>query len=596
MKRALCCAILLPLIALAGSKANLMKVQTVVNDGQYVGNTAPVYAAPRVVPKGSTNGTDFVGRIDTVGGTTYDWQVNGPSDQYICVDQLYGVHVTWMYSTQTSGHTDRGMRYNFYDFTAGSWNFIDPTNFMNSGVNAVGLRSGFGNLDVNPISGVAYISSHVAPSNINPIVVRDAAPGAGIFTGCDGSPTADGYQWPSISLTHSEQIHAGLGDAATTFGIFESDVNPWCTWSTPVAFEDTAPVPGFPTYIATGSKTSAKAVISWEYANASGPSDGYYRQTTDDGVTWDPVVPIPLPPAYTPGSETTASFDIAGIYPFLDDNDNLHVVANMMPMIGGTGYIMPVEIWHWFQPTGLWSKVARHECDSTHLMGGVGYNSLYAGRPTLCEGAGNEFICVWECCDSMNVEPQTGLMRADIYAAHSIDNGSTWGPFVRLTDPDSTSKRFPSVATRMWSDTFFVRYEDDLCAGFGIAPYAQGPITNNPIIVQRAHWPIFHAISESSKPRPDAPVAVSCSAHPSPFRGSATIRYDLPKSGNVRLSVCDVLGRTVRMLVNETKVPGRYSAGWDGRDEQGRTLPAGIYFCALEAEGRRLSRKLVLLP
>ena len=34
-------------------------------------------------------GTDIVGRIDTVGGTTYDWQANGPSDQYIYVAPRY---------------------------------------------------------------------------------------------------------------------------------------------------------------------------------------------------------------------------------------------------------------------------------------------------------------------------------------------------------------------------------------------------------------------------------------------------------------------------------------------------------------------------
>jgi len=588
MKKAMCSAILLPLIALAGSKADLMKVQTVLNDGQYKGNTAPVYAAPRVQPKGSPSGTDFEGRIDTVGGTTYDWQVNGPCDQYIYCDPLYGVHVTWMFSAELSGHTDRNMRYNFYDFTAGAWNFVDPTNCMNSGINAFTIRSGFGMLDVNPVTGAAYVCCNQAPADINPTVARDAAPGAGIFTECTGTPTCDGYGWPSMSLTHSEKVHVALS-ALPADSLEYSKVYPWCTWSVPVALAGGT----FPTYIARGSKTSGKVVVSWEQDSPSGPSAGWYRQSTDDGVTWDPAVQIPFPPAFTPGSETTASFHIAGIYPFLDDNDNLHVVANVMPMINGIGYIMPAEIWHWYQPYGPWSRISRQECDTLNLCGGVGYNSLYAGRPTLCEGAQSEFICVWECFDSMNVEFSTGLMRADIYAARSVDNGATWGPYMRITDPDETSKRFPSVATHMWNDTLFVRYEDDLCAGFGIAPYAQGPITNNPIIVQRT-WKGYNICSESD--RLSTPTAMSCAAHPSLFRGSTTISYELPKSGDVRLSVCDVLGRTVRTLVNETKGPGRYSSGWDGRGENGVLLPAGIYFCRLEAGAERLTRKLVLLP
>jgi hypothetical protein len=582
MKRALCLAILLPLIALAGGKADLLKVRTVWNDGQYAGNTAPVYAAQRVLPRVSTGGTDFQGRIDTVGGTTYDWQVNGPCDQYIYCDPTFGVHVTWMFSAQTSGHTDRTMYYNFYDFVGQQWNFIDPTNFMNSGVNVFTIRSGFGMLDVNPITGVAYVCSHVAPSSINPTVARDRAPGGGLFEECPGIPNVTGG-WPSMNLTLSEKVHVVLSDDSLEY----SSVDPWCTWSAPVALAGGT----FPTYIARGSKTSGRVVVTWELDNPSGLGEGWYRQSADNGITWDPAVQIPIPPAFAPGSETTASFCIAGIYPLLDNDDNLHVVASVMPMIGGTGYVMPTEIWHWYQPNGLWSKIARHECDTTHLMGWVGYNSLFAGRPTLCQCGADGFVCVWETFDSVNVEPRTGLLRADIYAARSVDDGATWGPYERLTTPDSTSKRFPSIATRALNDTFFVRYEDDLCAGFGIAPYAQGPITSNPIIVQRLKFIWGPSVTDGGTRNP---AAMALALSPNPVRKNSRISYDLPKSGNVRLSVCDATGRTVRMLVNETKGPGRYSTGWDGRNGSGMLLPAGIYFSRLEAGTERLTRKLVI--
>ena len=260
-------------------------------------------------------------------------------DKFIEVDTTYGVHVTWIFSASTvSPYADRNMRYNYYDFTGRQWANIDPTNFMNSGVNVFTIRSGFGMLDVDPVTGCAYVCCHQVPSNIDPTVAKDAAPGAGIFTECAGTPSADGYQWPSMGLTSSEQVHVALCDNATTHGIFESDVNPWCTWSAPVQFQDTAPIPGFPTYIVTGSKTSTKAVMSWEYENASGPGAGYYRQTTDDGATWDPAVPIPFPPAYTPGSESLPSFTISGIYPFLDNDDNLHIVATVGWAIRRPGY------------------------------------------------------------------------------------------------------------------------------------------------------------------------------------------------------------------------------------------------------------------
>jgi hypothetical protein len=580
----LCCAILLPLIALAGGKSDLMRPVTVVNDGEYAVKTAPVWAAPPVVPGGSTRGADFVGRIDTVGGTTYDEQVNGPCDQYICCDSVHGVHVMWTYSIQTSGFTDRNLRYNFYDFNAETWDFIDPTNFMNAGVNAFSQLCGFGNLDVDPVTGEEYIS---CARSDGPSVARDEEPGAGILDECPGAPTVTGMS-PSMNLTHSEKVHVALSGDSIEY----SRIDPWCSWSTPVALASGT----IPTYIVRGSKTSDKVVVTWEQESPSGPGTAWYRQSTDDGISWATAVQLPFPPAFTQGSDSIPTFYTAGIYPLLDDDDNLHIVANVGWTVSGMAEacVTPTEIWHWYQPTGVWSEVVRQGPDLasyTRIGAGVGYNSLFAGRPTLCQCGPNDFVCVWEAFDSLNVEPRTGLLRADIYGARSVDAGATWGDCCRLTDPNSASKRFPSVAPRTVSDTCFIRYECDLVSGFGID--GQGPVTNNPIVVQRV-WkgaiPPQHGVADSNPGKP------TCAVSPSPFRGSATISYDLPKSGNVRLSVCDVLGRTVRVLVNETKGPGRYSAGWNGRNEQGRTLPAGIYFCALETEGRRLSRKLVLLP
>ena len=115
-----------------------------------------------------------------------------------------------------------------------------------------------------------------------------------------------------------------------------------------------------------------------------------------------------------------------------------------------------------------------------------------------------------------------------------------------LTDPDSTSKRFPSIATHTWHDTCFVRYEDDLIAGFGISPYAQGAMTNNPIIVQRfwkGELPPGGAIAEGKTP---TPTSLATSALPNPFRGNTVISYSLPRAGNVSVTVYDVTGRPVK--------------------------------------------------
>jgi hypothetical protein len=62
----------------------------------------------------------------------------------------------------------------------------------------------------------------------------------------------------------------------------------------------------------------------------------------------------------------------------------------------------------------------------------------------------------------------------------------------------------------------------------------------------------------------------------------------------VRLAVYDAMGRPVRVLVNGVRPAGSHAVGWDRRDEQGRRLAAGTYFCRLVAGRDVLGTKLVL--
>ncbi|UCF79297.1 MAG: T9SS type A sorting domain-containing protein [Candidatus Eiseniibacteriota bacterium] len=82
---------------------------------------------------------------------------------------------------------------------------------------------------------------------------------------------------------------------------------------------------------------------------------------------------------------------------------------------------------------------------------------------------------------------------------------------------------------------------------------------------------------------------------PNPFNPLCTIRYDIPVAGRVCLQVFDATGRPVRTLVDAHREPGSYSELWDGRAEDGRELPSGVYFYRLEAGDFVATRKMVLL-
>lgn len=82
---------------------------------------------------------------------------------------------------------------------------------------------------------------------------------------------------------------------------------------------------------------------------------------------------------------------------------------------------------------------------------------------------------------------------------------------------------------------------------------------------------------------------------PNPFNPLTTIRFDLPAAGSVRLAVCDVAGRLVRILVDGERPAGTHEVVWDGRDAGGRGMASGGYFARLEADGKLQTVRMSLV-
>ncbi len=79
------------------------------------------------------------------------------------------------------------------------------------------------------------------------------------------------------------------------------------------------------------------------------------------------------------------------------------------------------------------------------------------------------------------------------------------------------------------------------------------------------------------------------SSYPNPFNPEATIRFDVRKSQQVRLSVFNELGQQVVVLVN-----GRLEAGQHEARLAAYGLPSGAYFVRLETETGVITRSIVL--
>ncbi|MDI6839473.1 MAG: T9SS type A sorting domain-containing protein, partial [bacterium] len=79
-------------------------------------------------------------------------------------------------------------------------------------------------------------------------------------------------------------------------------------------------------------------------------------------------------------------------------------------------------------------------------------------------------------------------------------------------------------------------------------------------------------------------------SYPNPLTQFTVINYQLPVKSKVLLRVYNISGQLIRVLVNETKEAGYYSISWNSKG-----ISAGIYFLKLEAGGKVINEKLVLV-
>jgi hypothetical protein len=79
---------------------------------------------------------------------------------------------------------------------------------------------------------------------------------------------------------------------------------------------------------------------------------------------------------------------------------------------------------------------------------------------------------------------------------------------------------------------------------------------------------------------------------PNPAVGDLTVRYGVPAKGRVRLMLCDVQGRVETVIRDGELNPGYYREAFR---KDGRSVPAGVYVLVLAQNGKRVTRKLVLM-
>jgi hypothetical protein len=78
--------------------------------------------------------------------------------------------------------------------------------------------------------------------------------------------------------------------------------------------------------------------------------------------------------------------------------------------------------------------------------------------------------------------------------------------------------------------------------------------------------------------------------YPNPFNPSTTIQYALPKVSFVTIAIYDILGKEVKLLVNEEQNPGEYKIVYDAKE-----LSSGVYYYTIKAGDFSQNRKMILM-
>ena len=75
------------------------------------------------------------------------------------------------------------------------------------------------------------------------------------------------------------------------------------------------------------------------------------------------------------------------------------------------------------------------------------------------------------------------------------------------------------------------------------------------------------------------------SASPNPFTAATSISFEIFESGLTSIAIFDLTGRTISVIQDQELLAGKHTIQWDGIDQNGNLVSAGLYLCRIESGG-----------
>lgn len=103
-------------------------------------------------------------------------------------------------------------------------------------------------------------------------------------------------------------------------------------------------------------------------------------------------------------------------------------------------------------------------------------------------------------------------------------------------------------------------------------------------------------ITNINKPIANLPDKIGVRQNfPNPFNPLTQIRYSIPTSQNVTITLYNILGQKIKTLLSQKQTAGEHKVIWDARDDSGQPVSSGIYFYQLRAGDFTETKKMMLM-
>lgn len=163
------------------------------------------------------------------------------------------------------------------------------------------------------------------------------------------------------------------------------------------------------------------------------------------------------------------------------------------------------------------------------------------------------------------------VISNDLYPGivRSLNNGASWQWLVLPAEmPDQSGQIYGIV---YWGEYIYISF--NACI---YRLYVGPPVANNDYVASVV------------------PVEVSC--YPNPFRDNTTLTLKQGADHSLTtVAVYNLKGQLVRRLLDPQPILGEYSITWDGKNDQGEKLGAGVYFFKIKSGSYSTTRKMILM-